>query len=48
MVNVISAAIVIAAVGSALIYIRKQKKKGKCVGCPYSGKAGCHCNIHEK
>ncbi|MBP0960820.1 MAG: FeoB-associated Cys-rich membrane protein [Oscillospiraceae bacterium] len=48
MVNAICTAIVIAAVGAALLYIRRQKKKGKCVGCPCSGKATCHCDIEKK
>ena len=48
MVNVICTAIVISAVGAALVYIRRQKKKGRCVGCPYAGKAGCHCDTYKK
>ena len=34
----------VAIVGTASLYIWKEKKKGKqCIGCPYSGSASCHC-----
>ena len=40
--------LVLAIIGAAAVYIRREKKKGKCVGCPYAkecaaknaGKAG--------
>ena len=44
MINIIIIAILIAVVGTACAYIWKEKKKGKkCIGCPYSGTASCHC-----
>ncbi|MCQ2080345.1 MAG: FeoB-associated Cys-rich membrane protein [Lachnospiraceae bacterium] len=44
MINVIISAILVAIVGTASLYIGKEKKKGKkCIGCPYSGSASCHC-----
>jgi len=41
--------LVLAIVGVAAFYIRKEKKKGHCVGCPYAKecaakKAGKTCN----
>ncbi|MCQ2499503.1 MAG: FeoB-associated Cys-rich membrane protein [Lachnospiraceae bacterium] len=44
MINIIISAILVAVVGTASFYIWKEKKKGnKCIGCPYSGSASCHC-----
>ena len=44
MINIISSVILAVVVGSASFYIWKEKKKGKkCIGCPYSGSASCHC-----
>ena len=44
MINIIISAILVATVGTASFYIWKEKKKGnKCIGCPYSGSASCHC-----
>ena len=44
MINIIIIAILVAVVGTASFYIWKEKKKGnKCIGCPYSGSASCHC-----
>ena len=41
---------VLAIVGFAVFYIRKEKKQGKCVGCPYAKECaakreghGCEC-----
>ena len=35
--DIIAIAVIAAIVGSAVIYIVKQKKKGnKCIGCPYA------------
>ncbi len=37
-------AIILVIVGSALLYIRKAKKKGiKCIGCPDGAKCSGHC-----
>lgn len=43
MMNFIIGMIVIAAVGAAIIYLIKEKKKGvKCIGCPNASScAGC-------
>lgn len=47
MEDVIIIAILITIVGSAALYIWKEKKKGrKCIGCPYSGCASCHCKVN--
>ena len=44
MINIIISAILVAVVGAASFYIWKEKKKGnKCIGCPYSESASCHC-----
>lgn len=44
MENILILAILMAVVGAAVWYIIKEKKKGrKCIGCPYSGCASCHC-----
>lgn len=39
--NLIIIALVALLVGAAVFYIVKEKKKGKCVGCPASGCKGC-------
>ena len=37
MIDFIIAAVVIAIVGAAVVYIYKEKKSGKkCIGCPYA------------
>ncbi len=36
MIDFIVGLLVVIIVGAALLYIRKEKKKGVCVGCPYS------------
>ena len=43
MVNLIAFGVIALAVGAAIGYIRKEKKRGaRCVGCPYGGNcAGC-------
>ncbi|MCQ2544483.1 MAG: FeoB-associated Cys-rich membrane protein [Lachnospiraceae bacterium] len=44
MENIIIIAIIVLVVGAAVFYICRAKKKGKkCIGCPYSGSASCHC-----
>lgn len=34
--DIIIIVLVLAIVGIAVCYIRKEKKQGKCVGCPYA------------
>ncbi|MCQ2508671.1 MAG: FeoB-associated Cys-rich membrane protein [Dorea sp.] len=47
LVNMIGAMILLLLVGSALFYIRKEKKKGvRCIGCPNAGKCSCGCGGH--
>ncbi len=42
--NIIISVVLVLVVGAAVLYIRKEKKKGrKCIGCPYSGSSTCHC-----
>ncbi len=44
MENLIIILILVALVGAASFYIWKAKKSGKkCIGCPASGSAQCHC-----
>lgn len=56
MANVIVAGILLIIIGTAIIYIVKEKKRGtKCIGCPAAGKCsgrnggnsgcGCHSNF---
>lgn len=45
--------LVLALVGVATFYIRKEKKKGHCVGCPYAKecaakRAGRSCSSQDK
>ena len=49
--NVIIIAVLLAIVGGALVYIKKNRKKGiKCVGCPYASgcSGGCSCSSRTK
>lgn len=45
--------LVLALVGIAAFYIRKEKKQGRCVGCPYAKecaakkKGGCSSHINQ-
>lgn len=51
MENIIVFAIVALIVSLAVIYIRREKKKGKkCIGCPYSGSCsgGCDCSSNKE
>ena len=42
--DVIVSLVVIAIVGSAILYILRAKKKGRrCIGCPNSDKCGGNC-----
>lgn len=45
--------LVLAIAGAAIYYIRKEKKKGRCIGCPYAKecaarKAGQGCSSQKK
>jgi len=43
MENLIIIVILVLVVGSASLYIWKEKKKGhKCIGCPMSANGSCH------
>lgn len=45
MINVILGLIIVAIVGAAILYIRKEKKRGvRCVGCPDGGMCGGNCS----
>ena len=45
MTNIVIIIIVVAIVGAALAYIRKEKKRGvRCVGCPDSCACGGKCS----
>lgn len=51
--DVLIIVLVLAIVGAAAIYIRREKKQGKCVGCPYAKecaakKAGQGCGSQNK
>jgi len=51
MTDIIVGLLVLAMVGTALAYIRKQKKSGAvCIGCPHAGTCGkknCGCCTEE-
>ena len=51
MIDIMIGLIVLAMVGAALVYIRKQKKSGAaCIGCPSAGSCGkkhCSCGTEE-
>lgn len=51
MTDIIVGLMVLAMVGTALSYIRKQKKSGAvCIGCPHAGTCGkknCGCHTEE-
>lgn len=52
MADIIVVLIVLAIIGAAVFYIRKEKKRGVvCIGCPHAGEcarkhgaAGCSCS----
>ncbi|MBO5904692.1 MAG: FeoB-associated Cys-rich membrane protein [Clostridia bacterium] len=49
MVDAIIIIAIALAIGGALFYIIRSKKKGnKCIGCPYSGQCGGGCGEKEK
>lgn len=54
MTDIIVALVVLVIVGAALLYIRKEKKRGvACIGCPAAGacgkkhNGGCSCHADE-
>ncbi len=44
MEDIILIAVLTLLAGGIIFYLVKQKKKGKCVGCPYSKTCGSKCN----
>ena len=50
MTDILVGLMVVAMVGAALVYIRKQKKSGAvCIGCPNAGSCGKkHCGCHAE
>lgn len=51
--DVLIIVLVLAIAGTAIYYIRKEKKKGRCIGCPYAKecaakKAGQGCGSQKK
>ncbi|MBQ0059373.1 MAG: FeoB-associated Cys-rich membrane protein [Lachnospiraceae bacterium] len=48
MANIIIVLLLLAIVGSAIAYMRKVKKRGKCVGCPYCGGCSKTCSGENK
>lgn len=47
--NLIISIILVALVGAAVLYIYKEKKKGKkCIGCPYGGSCSGTCGSKEE
>ncbi len=44
-IDIIVVIVVLAIIGAAVMYIRKEKKRGvRCVGCPSAGQCSGHCN----
>lgn len=47
--NVIVIALLVLIVGSAVLYIRKEKKRGvHCIGCPSAGSCSSSCMSNQK
>lgn len=45
--NIITIIVLALIIGSAVVYIWKEKKKGtKCIGCPASGNCPGHCHAN--
>ena len=45
MTDIILVVIIVAIIGAAIAYIRKEKKRGvRCVGCPDGGTCGGKCS----
>jgi len=48
MKDLIVIAILAVVITAVIVYIVRQKKKGKkCIGCPYSGSGSCSCGKKE-
>lgn len=51
--DIIIVVFVLVLVGAAAVYIRREKKQGKCVGCPYAKecaarkKGGCSSHTNQ-
>ena len=49
MTDILILAVVAAAVGLAVRYIYKEKKRGSaCIGCPSGSCGECRCNCHKE
>ena len=57
MTDMILVAVIAVIIGAAVLYIRKEKKRGvKCIGCPAAGEcankqkeaSGCGCGCHTE
>lgn len=49
MADFIVVVVLLVVLGAAILYIRREKKKGvKCIGCPAAGKCQGHCNSHAE
>lgn len=50
--DIIIIILVLAVTGAAVFYIRKEKKQGKCIGCPHAKECGAKkagtCNSSKK
>ena len=47
--NIIIIVILALIVAGAVLYLRREKKKGsKCIGCPYGGSCGGNCSDNKK
>lgn len=44
MTDIIIIAVLLVIVGAAVAYIVKEKKRGKCIGCPYAKQCGGKCS----
>ena len=47
MIDIIVGLLVVIIIGAALFYIRKEKKKGACVGCPCDSDHSCDCHTEK-
>ncbi len=48
-IEIIAIIAIVLIVGSAVLYIVKEKKKGKkCIGCPYAASCSKNCSCNKK